>query len=193
MRAALTLMVLLAAPVRIFAQAEGSGSPPEVAGYRLGADWQNIGRLMPCRSGPNGLTEVQKSTTDRHYPQLLAELRICEPSDSVNLYFFRDTLFRIGISRFFSNLAGPTETWNQQKDWAVEMLGKPDSVVARSASDFDWVTAHWDRTRSRWRARLFNAGGCSHFDIAYCEFLPAVCEAIFRDSNLRRLLRSAPE
>jgi hypothetical protein len=181
MRTLLTLTLLLMAPVQIVAPA--GGSPPEVAGYRLGADWQKIGRLMPCQSGPDGLSGAQKTEATLYYAQLIAELRICDPSDLVHLYFFRDTLFRIRIAFHFSLRSGPTETWNQQRDWAVETLGEPDSVIARSIGGADWVVAHWDRTRSQWQAELTNyANGLSFLDMAYCEFLPAVCEAIFHRS-----------
>ena len=179
MKTALSLLLIVVTSLQIVAQVERSGSPPEVAGYRLGADWQTIGRLMPCRSGPDGLLPGEENFANQRYPQLLAELRMCEPSDSVTLHFFRDTLLRISV-RFSNSLprVSPNATWTQHRDWAVETLGMPDSVVARYDERYEWVTAYWDHTRFQWRAVLWNSAGSSHLDLADCELLPVVCEAI---------------
>ena len=179
MKTALTLTLLLVAPTGILGQDRIAGSLPTVDGYRLGDMWQVVGRLMPCRSGPDGLETMQKAGAELSYPQLLAELRICHPSDTLRLHFFRDTLFRIEISGPTVEGESPTATWNRARPWAVATLGVPDSVVAHSGGMGDLVTAHWDSPRAEWQARVTNYAPFAFLDMVYCGFLPAVCEALF--------------
>lgn len=182
MRTALTLAVLLVAPNGVLGQGGGAGPLPAIDGYRLGDMWQAVGRLIPCRSGPNGLNEFDKVYAGAYYPELTIDhLRMCEASDSVTLHFYEETLFRINIG-FPPAERTPTAYWNRTRDWAVRMFGEPDSVVASSLVNSDFVTAHWTNPKRQWQAKLQFAsgiveGGTLH--LAYCKFLPAVCGLLF--------------
>ena len=183
MKTALTLTLLLVVPAQILAQAERSGSLPQVDGYRLGADWQTIGRLMPCRSGPNGFSEMEKVYAGAFYTELTIDhLRFCEASDSVNLHFYQDTLFRINVV-FPPTNRTPTALWNQTRDWAVRTFGEPDSVVAYSMGDSDFVAALWTNPTRQWKALVVLTSGLADqagtVHLAHCKFLPAVCEVLF--------------
>jgi hypothetical protein len=188
MRTALTLAVLLVAPNGVLGQGGVAGPLPTVDGYRLGDTWQAVGRLIPCRSGPNGLNEFDKVYAGAYYPELTIDhVRFCEPSDSVGLHFYQDTLFRINI-RFPLRNGTATAYWNRTRGWAVRTLGEPDSVVASSMVGTDFVTAHWTNPKRQWQAQLQFAsgiveGGTLH--LAHCKFLPAVCEVLFSPRSWR--------
>ena len=70
MRTALALAIFLAAPTRVLGQGGGAGPLPTIDGYRLGDTWQAVGRLIPCRSAPNGLSEFDKVHAGAYYPEL---------------------------------------------------------------------------------------------------------------------------
>lgn len=145
-----------AAPAQQFAP------PPAVAGFRLGAEWRDIARAMPCR----GLSIEEQKSHSRLWPDFVAHIRICEASDSVSLRFVRDSLFTV-VVRLSDQNVGPSARWRQLSEWATATLGMPPDSVALHESPrqpdsvlgvrpgLSSVDAYWGpRSPRLWSARL---------------------------------------
>ena len=98
---------------------------PSLAGYHLGEPFAAIGRAVPCSR--------DTSYTSGGWWAPARDVRYCQPSDSVQLFFVFDTLVEVAV-RWQNLRASPEEFWKSPLGPVSRpILGDPDSVsrVAR--------------------------------------------------------------
>jgi hypothetical protein len=154
-----TLSVYLSSNLAVPVAGQDSISIPELGGFRIGDAWAAMGRSIPCRAPINPEHETLL------WPDLAADRRDCEPSDSVILYFARDTLFAIGV-QFSAAEAGPRQHWAEVARALEPLFGLPDSVTItpppepKDPSQTDeprymWIHGFWTGSATRpWVARV---------------------------------------
>lgn len=145
------------------ALAQGWPGFPTIGGHTLGESWSGANRRLPCRA----TNDKEKETGELLWPQLVPDIRVCEPHDSLRLEFARDSLFRVLVQPSGENV-DPRTKWRELGPWAVQTLGgEPDSVSITAPPDsssqyvpnYYSVVAYWSHgSRPDWMVRIHITG-----------------------------------
>lgn len=122
--------------------------PPHIDGYRLLQRWTDIGRTLPC----GAVVDSGSAAALARFPD-----QQCQASDSVTLWFARDTL--IGVFLDFGEVG---QTANVQHSWRTRAAAftrffgaSPDSVTLADSGEASGtgariLTAHWEPRADRY-------------------------------------------